>query len=160
MVAFVEAQLRDMKRCRGWETGQFILRTDGAAVTSAAFLLDTCNLLALLPTPATLGAQILCLRSVSHLLVPSSSSSTSTSPSPNDHVLALRCLSALPKAMWDDQLGDTEMGVIMEGLNSPDDSVRRLVCFPELMVINALNCKPDPTSPSPAVSRAPVNDFR
>lgn len=71
----------------------------------------------------------LILHLISTLLLPPSSSSTSTAPPPNDHVLALRGLIALPKVTWDGFLAEEEMGVIMEGLNGPDDTIRRLVIW-------------------------------
>lgn len=54
-------------------------------------------------------------------------STTPYAPPPNQHVLVLRCLSILPVTMWDGQLGEEEMVIIMEGLNSPDDTIRRAV---------------------------------
>ena len=48
-------------------------------------------------------------------------------PQPNDHVIALRCLSILPSSVWDDALGKHEMSVIMEGMNSDDDTTRKMV---------------------------------
>lgn len=73
-----------------------------------------------------------CLSVVSTLLHPpdtpsSSSAPTSTSIPPNDHVLALRCISILPKRIWESELGEVEMGNIMEGVNHADPTIRKLV---------------------------------
>ncbi|WVQ76389.1 hypothetical protein IAR50_006055 [Cryptococcus sp. DSM 104548] len=92
-----------------------------------AFLIESCRLASQLPKIAPA-----CLHSATQLLYqPSSSSSsrrhaTPQTPSPNDHILALRCLMLLPRESWDGKLGEEEMAVIMEGVNSVDDSVRRL----------------------------------
>ncbi|OCF33953.1 hypothetical protein I316_04299 [Kwoniella heveanensis BCC8398] len=70
-----------------------------------------------------------CLRHISRVLlsdtVPSSSTSPPPLPRPNDHILALRCLMNLPRDTWDGKLGENEMGVIMEGVNSADSAIRR-----------------------------------
>ncbi|WVQ68705.1 uncharacterized protein L199_006914 [Kwoniella botswanensis] len=70
------------------------------------------------------------LRHISDLLLPDqakkSSSTSSVLPTPNDHVLVLRCLIQLPTDVWDGVLGEREMGVIMEGVNSVDDNIRKV----------------------------------
>lgn len=71
----------------------------------------------------------LVLNLISTILSPphSSSARPNPGPKPNLHVLVLRCLDTLPISFWDGRLGDAEMGVIMEGINSLDDTVRRAV---------------------------------
>lgn len=64
---------------------------------------------------------------VTDLLIPSSSSSTSALALMSNHILALKCFTVLPKEVWDGKLGEGEMEVLMEGLNSPDDYVRSMV---------------------------------
>ena len=95
-------------------------------LTGIAFHLDACKIVANNDMPPS-SPQTAILQHVSTLLLPSASSSTSSFPPPNDHVLALRCLLVLSQHLWDGLLGEAEMGVIMEGLNSPDDTIRRLV---------------------------------
>lgn len=56
-----------------------------------------------------------------------SSSQANFAPPPNVHVAVLRCLLSMPHETWDGQLIESEMGVIMEGLNSPDNTIRRAV---------------------------------
>ncbi|TYJ54240.1 hypothetical protein B9479_005084 [Cryptococcus floricola] len=89
-----------------------------------AFLIESCRLASHLPKIAPA-----CVHSATQLLYQPSPSShghlTPQTPSPNDHILALRCLMLLPRESWDGKLGEGEMGVIMEGVNSVDTSVRR-----------------------------------
>jgi hypothetical protein len=96
-------------------------------VDRQGLLLDICRLV-----PAVLRAdgELLhtVLRYLSVILSPTESSSTSPfGPKPNLHILVLRCLDILPVSLWDGRLDDSAMGVIMEGLNSPDDTIRRAV---------------------------------
>nr|XP_019008999.1 uncharacterized protein I206_06687 [Kwoniella pini CBS 10737]OCF47780.1 hypothetical protein I206_06687 [Kwoniella pini CBS 10737] len=90
-----------------------------------AFLLEICHLANILPA---LAAHI--LAQISQLLVPDDQIATSSAspslPSPNDHVLAIRCLGILPTSMWDGRLEEMQMGVIMHGVNSVDDTIRKL----------------------------------
>ncbi|KAL7420714.1 hypothetical protein Q5752_004665 [Cryptotrichosporon argae] len=44
---------------------------------------------------------------------------------PNSHVVALRCLGALPPSCWDAALDDTHMARIMNGVHHVDATVRR-----------------------------------
>ncbi|ORX36094.1 armadillo-type protein [Kockovaella imperatae] len=82
---------------------------------------EICRLSAsLAPIPSTLNGHI--IRILTETLVPSSSTSV---PRPNDHMFVLRCLTDLPTAMWAESLGESEMGIIMEGLNHPDATVRK-----------------------------------
>jgi hypothetical protein len=94
-----------------------------------AMLLEICNLLAVYGLPSTLASKLLAV--ISRGLRPpeqtTSSSQISHIPRPNTHVLIIRCLSVLPGVLSEAQLGDTEMGTLMEGLNSPDDTIRRSV---------------------------------
>ncbi|WVQ97544.1 hypothetical protein IAU59_004658 [Kwoniella sp. CBS 9459] len=89
-----------------------------------AFLLESCRIVSVLP-----DATNDCLRHISRLLLHDSDSSSSTGPpplpKPNDHILALRCMMSLPREAWDGKLGQAEMGVIMEGVNSADNAIRR-----------------------------------
>lgn len=95
---------------------------------SPALLLEMCRLL---PAVLKVDQDLLhiVLRHFSTILSPSqtSSSNSQPGPKPNLHVLVLRCLHSLPVIFWDGRLGDVEMGVIMEGLNSPDETIRRAV---------------------------------
>lgn len=94
---------------------------------SLAILLEMCQLVATVRSPATMLVKRL-LAIIGHGLLPSeTSSSTPYIPKPNVHVLVLRCLHTLPVAIWDGYLGMTEMEVLMEGLNSPDETIRRSV---------------------------------
>ncbi|KAK8846534.1 hypothetical protein IAR55_005620 [Kwoniella newhampshirensis] len=107
---WVTTRLYGLTSCRGWER---------------AFLLDACRLSDIIQSVSTL-----CIPLISRLLhpestSPSSSTSPPTLPSPNHHILALKCLTLLPVTSWDGQLGESEMSVIMEGVNSADDTVRR-----------------------------------
>lgn len=94
----------------------------------SALLLEVCRL-----APAVLKADQELLhvifRHFSAILSPpqTSSSVSHVGPKPNLHVLVLRCLDILPVTLWDGRLGDTEMGLIMEGLNSSDETIRRAV---------------------------------
>ncbi|WWD21853.1 hypothetical protein CI109_106341 [Kwoniella shandongensis] len=104
------ARLEGLTSCKRWE---------------GAFLVEACHLSSYIE-----AVSARCLPLISKLLhpeptSPSSSTSLPTLPSPNDHVLALRCLSSLPTTAWDGRLGEREMSVIMEGVNSADDTVRR-----------------------------------
>jgi hypothetical protein len=94
-----------------------------------AILLEICNLLAVYGLQSTLAPKLLAV--ISRGLRPSektpSSSQISHIPSPNTHVLIIRCLTVLPGLLSDAQLGEAEMGTLMEGLNSPDDTIRRSV---------------------------------
>jgi hypothetical protein len=95
----------------------------------SAMLLEICNLLAAYRLPSKLTPKLLAV--ISRGLRPSektpSTSQISHIPSPNTHVLIIRCLIVLPELLLDAQLGETEMGTLMEGLNSPDDTIRRSV---------------------------------
>lgn len=88
-----------------------------------AFLIEICCMVSTVDLPST-GVQA--LNHLLSLLQPTNSSS-STLPPPNDHILVLRCLALLPLNTWDGKLGEEEMGSIMRGLESPDDSVRKAV---------------------------------
>jgi hypothetical protein len=94
-----------------------------------AMLLEICNLLAVYGLPSTLASKLLAV--ISRGLRPpeqtTSSSQISHIPRPNTHVLIIRCLTVLPGLLSDVQLGEAEMGTLMEGLNSPDDTIRRSV---------------------------------
>ncbi|ODO01938.1 hypothetical protein L198_02668 [Cryptococcus wingfieldii CBS 7118] len=111
----------------GWQGGTSPLLTHCWLDTyqyTAAFLIESCRLASHLPKIAPA-----CVHSATQLLYQPSPSShghlTPQTPSPNDHILALRCLMLLPRESWDGKLGEGEMGVIMEGVNSVDTSVRR-----------------------------------
>jgi len=92
-------------------------------------LLEICNLLAIYGLSSTLAPGLLAV--ISRGLRPpeqtTSSSQISQVPRPNTHVLIIRCLTLLPGLLSDAQLGEAEMGTLMEGLNSPDDTIRRSV---------------------------------
>jgi hypothetical protein len=94
-----------------------------------AVLLEICNLLAVYGLTSTLASKLLAV--ISRGLRPpeqtTSSSQISHIPRPNTHVLIIRCLTVLPGLLSDAQLGEAEMGTMMEGLNSPDDTIRRSV---------------------------------
>jgi hypothetical protein len=94
-----------------------------------AMLLEICHLLAAYGLPSTLAPKLLAV--IRHGLQPSrgtpSSSQISHIPRPNTHVLIIRCLNILPGLLSDAQLGEAEMGTLMEGLDSPDDTIRRSV---------------------------------
>lgn len=68
-----------------------------------------------------------CLSILRDILTPEAFSSTSSLPPPNDHIFVLRCLAKVPLDKWDKVFGPEEMGVIMRGLESGDDSVRKAV---------------------------------
>ncbi|OCF59365.1 hypothetical protein L486_03869 [Kwoniella mangroviensis CBS 10435] len=107
---YIAETLDAMKSCHRWE---------------GAFLLEVCQYAKHIPQ---IYQSI--LRHISNLLLPDqakpSSSTSSVLPAPNDHVLVLRCLKQLRLDVWDGVLGEREMGVIMEGVNSVDDSIRKL----------------------------------
>lgn len=127
---WLEEQLRAIKRCRSWSAGvSLIPYFDREFDGLAAFLLEASALIAKMQ-PVSPELSHITLHLISGLLLPTSSSSTATAPIPNDHVSALRCLLTLPKESWDGQLGEAEMDVLMEGLNSPDDTIRRMVSHP------------------------------
>ena len=92
-------------------------------------LLEICNLLAIYGLSSTLAPRLLAV--ISRGLRPpeqtTSSSQISQVPRPNTHVPIIRCLTLLPGLLSDAQLGEAEMGTLMEGLNSPDDTIRRSV---------------------------------
>lgn len=98
--------------------------TNGLAV-----LLELCHLLAVFELPPNLASNLLAV--ISRGLRPRdstpSTSQTHQVPKPNTHVLAIRCLNILPVEIWDGQLGEPEMGTLMEGLDSSDDTIRRSV---------------------------------
>nr|XP_019047754.1 hypothetical protein I302_04371 [Kwoniella bestiolae CBS 10118]OCF26684.1 hypothetical protein I302_04371 [Kwoniella bestiolae CBS 10118] len=89
-----------------------------------ALLLELCQLATRVPSTSSS-----ILPHISRLLLADqtapSSSSSPPQPTANDHILALRCLAILPTTAWDGQLGEKEMGVIMEGVNSVDDTIRK-----------------------------------
>ena len=95
----------------------------------SAMLLEICHLLAAYGLPLNLTHKLLAV--IGRGLRPSektpSTSQISHIPSPNTHILIIRCLIVLPELLLDAQLGETEMGTLMEGLNSPDDTIRRSV---------------------------------
>ncbi|WWC58926.1 uncharacterized protein I303_101471 [Kwoniella dejecticola CBS 10117] len=99
--------------------------TDFEPAGIGAFLLEISHLAARL---RTIAPSI--LRHIAKILSPSehtASSSTSPQlPSPNNRVLALRCLSTLPLDLWDGLLDEEEMGAIMQGVHSVDDTIRKL----------------------------------
>jgi hypothetical protein len=94
-----------------------------------AMLLEICNLLAVYGLPSTLASKLLAV--ISRGLRPSGKTPSSSQiphiPSPNTHILIIECLTVLPGLLSDAQLGEAEMGTLMEGLNSPDDTIRRSV---------------------------------
>lgn len=98
----------------------------------SAILLEVCNLLAVHDVPSRVAISLLSI--VSRGLRPSpdasSTSQASHIPNPNTHMLIIRCLKTVPVALWDGQLGEADMGTLMEGLNSPDDTIRRSVSTP------------------------------
>ena len=101
-----------------------------AWILMLAFLLEACSFVSGLPAALSSSTSLLpaIVKHLSVLLLPHSTSSTGFLPKPNNHILVLRCLSCLPPGTWDTLLGEGEMRVIMEGLNSVDDSVRLAVC--------------------------------
>ncbi|WWD08222.1 hypothetical protein V865_006333 [Kwoniella europaea PYCC6329] len=107
---YIAERLDAMKSCHRWE---------------GAFLLEVCRYAKHIPQ---IYQSI--LRHISNLLLPNqanpSSSTASVLPAPNDHVLVLKCMKQLPLDVWDGVLGEREMGVIMEGVNSVDDNIRKL----------------------------------
>lgn len=90
-------------------------------------LLEICSLLAAIDSNEQVLDSI--CRHLSTIISPASSSSSRlpSAPQPNSHALVLRCLDVLPVSMWSERLGELEMGIIMEGLNSTDDTIRRAV---------------------------------
>lgn len=97
----------------------------------AGCLLDVCGLVSQLSREAQqrlAGPLVARLEALLH--PPSSSSKAHSLPPPNDHVLALRCLGVLPPRLWDTVLGHAGMRTIMEGLHSPDDTLRVAVSGP------------------------------
>jgi len=92
-------------------------------------LLEICSLLAALGLSSNLALKLLAV--ISNGLRPSgktpSTSQIAHIPRPNTHLLIIRCLNILPELLSDAQLGEAEMGTLMEGLNSPDDTIRRSV---------------------------------
>ncbi|WVQ81698.1 hypothetical protein IAT38_003823 [Cryptococcus sp. DSM 104549] len=94
-------------------------------VWKGAYLFEVCRISKELPAIAAYAVPHI-TRLLRSPTSPGSSNSPPELPSPNEHVLALRCLSLLPTASWDGALGEGEMGVIMEGVNSSDDTIRRL----------------------------------
>lgn len=95
----------------------------------SAVLLEICHLLAKHEPSSQVEACL--LAQLSRGLRPShtmqSTSHIPYTPKANTHVLVIRCLYILPVQIWDGQLGEAEMGTMMDGLNSPDDTVRRSV---------------------------------
>lgn len=96
--------------------------------SSTALLLEICAY----ASRHTLPSQVLerCADCVARLLASPAGSSSSHRIKPNDHVLALRCLVLLPLSAWEERFEETEMGVLMEGLNSADPTIRSLVNRP------------------------------
>jgi len=92
-------------------------------------LLEICNLLTVYGLPSMLAPKLLAVisRGLRSSEKTPSSSQIPHIPRPNTHVLILRCLIALPGLLLDAQLGEAEMETLMEGLNSPDDTIRRSV---------------------------------
>ena len=91
-----------------------------------AFLLEACRISTSFRSSRLDG---LSLQRISHLLLPPdpSGSSCPTVVPANAHILAIRCLAALPREKWDGKLGEAEMSVIMQGTQHEDESVRRAV---------------------------------
>ena len=119
--------MKDVERYDGWAAGTWLLQQSILTESSTtAFLLETCILLPKLGQPRSTTYSLI-ISILSMILLPTSSGSTSSVPPPNSHILALRCLLALPHHLWDGQLREAEMNVIMEGLNGPDSTIRRLV---------------------------------
>lgn len=98
-------------------------------VLNLALLLATCSFVSSLSSTSIFPSSLLpvIVKQISALLLPHSTTSTRTVPNPNDHVLSLRCLALLPVGTWDTMMGEGEMLVIMEGLNSVDDTIRLAV---------------------------------
>ncbi|EIW68510.1 hypothetical protein TREMEDRAFT_74073 [Tremella mesenterica DSM 1558] len=85
-----------------------------------AFILEACALQVVKTSPDIIP---ILLRHIKAALLLSSTTGTSSS---NMHVFALRCLTQLPKESWDGQLDENEMGIIMQGLEHVDDTIRKL----------------------------------
>lgn len=104
-------------------TGPSQLDTDCSAI-----LLELCYLVSGLPDPTAPTCASL-LRVVISRISPNkpSSSRLGYAPEPNTHVLVLKCLFVLPLEIWEGRLEEAEMAVIMGGLHSPDDTIRRSV---------------------------------
>jgi AP-4 complex subunit epsilon-1 len=94
----------------------------------SAVLLEACRLLSMFKQPLDLTPKHLIPVISAALRSPDTSTSLMPyTPRPNLHVLVIRCFYSLPLDIWDGKLGDQEMGVLMEGLNSSDDTIRRSV---------------------------------
>jgi len=119
-------------------------------------LLEICNLLAVYGLPSILALKLLAIisRGLRSSEKTASSSQIPHIPKPNTHVLILRCLNALPGLLLDAQLGEAEMGTLMEGLNSPDETIRRSVSHTAPGSADT----PD-TSPPAAHLTGPVRSF-
>ncbi|WWC87415.1 uncharacterized protein L201_002304 [Kwoniella dendrophila CBS 6074] len=109
VVKWICDRLEDIKSYHRWE---------------AAFLLEVSSICTKIPE---ISSNL--LGHISQLLLANHTApSTSTSPalpSANDRVLALRCLAKLPTNIWDGVLGQHEMGVLMEGVNYVDNTIRK-----------------------------------
>ncbi|GFZ48929.1 hypothetical protein JCM24511_06678 [Saitozyma sp. JCM 24511] len=111
---YVVARLEGLRDLKGWE---------------GAYLLEACRLVAQHSTSSLVDP---CFHLVSRLLSPTAPASSSLSPTasvlapaPDDHVLALRCLEQLKDEAWGGRMGERQMGAVMQGLNSPDNTIRR-----------------------------------
>ncbi|RSH90039.1 hypothetical protein EHS25_001372 [Saitozyma podzolica] len=111
---YVGARLEGLRDLKGWE---------------GAYLLEACRLVAQHSTSSLVDP---CFHFVSRLLSPSAPTASSSSPAasvlapaPDDHVLALRCLEQLKDEAWGGRMGERQMSAVMQGLNSPDDTIRR-----------------------------------
>ncbi|WRT65256.1 uncharacterized protein IL334_002199 [Kwoniella shivajii] len=110
---------------QGWITDQ-LNNLSSYRGLNGAFLMEICHLANIV---SSISSHI--LRHISHLLLPdlnspSSSTSIRTLPPANDHALALRCLQVIPTSLWDGILGEREMAIIMEGVDSIDGTIRKL----------------------------------
>jgi hypothetical protein len=106
------------------------LQSDNTCIANpAAVLLELCHLVTSLRDMSASSCSSLLRVIVSGLSSNKPSSSRGAHvPDPNLHVLILRCLSIHPIEIWEGQLQEAEMAVIMDGLNSPDDTIRKSVC--------------------------------
>ena len=141
--SWVQGELEGVEQYDGWAAGMWLrLQSIFTYSSIVAFLLETCILLPKLGPPC-LNTYPIIMSILSRILKPASSSSYPSSCPPNSHVLVLRCLLALPHHLWDGQLCHADMKVIMEGLNSPDDTVRSLVCYLIELKIEDAECSSD-----------------
>nr|ODN85911.1 hypothetical protein L203_04410 [Cryptococcus depauperatus CBS 7841] len=116
---WIQEQINKLSSFEGCKGGEF-----GFLFVYTPFLLEICALSSVLPSIIPC-----CLEQISDIIHPPSFTSSHTVhqlPSANEHVLALRCLLLLPVKTWDGKLDEAGMGVIMEGVNSADGTIRRL----------------------------------